>query len=92
MDWDAIGAIGEILGATAVLVTLIYLARQVRQNTDQQKREELISIQNGQNALLAQLQDPRVLGALVRTAEDQLPSLEDRGTAFAWLLRGLCNI
>ena len=89
MDWDAIGAIGEILGATAVLVTLIYLARQVRQNTDQQKREELISIQNGQNALLAQLQDPRVLGALVRTAEDQLPTIEDRGTGIAWLVQYL---
>ncbi len=31
MNWDAIGAIGEILGAIAVLVTLIYLAGQVRQ-------------------------------------------------------------
>ena len=31
MNWDAIGAIGEIIGALAVLVTLIYLAVQVRQ-------------------------------------------------------------
>ncbi|MEZ5570378.1 MAG: hypothetical protein R3E64_00015 [Halioglobus sp.] len=31
MNWDAIGAIGEIIGAVAVLVTLIYLALQVRQ-------------------------------------------------------------
>jgi len=33
MNWDAIGAVGELLGATAVLVTLIYLAVQIRQNT-----------------------------------------------------------
>ena len=33
MDWDAIGAIGEITGAIAVLVTLVYLAVQIRQNT-----------------------------------------------------------
>ena len=26
MNWDAIGAIGEILGAGGVLITLIYLA------------------------------------------------------------------
>ncbi len=32
MNWDAIGAVGELLGATAVLVTLAYLAVQVRQN------------------------------------------------------------
>ena len=30
MNWDAIGAIGEIVGAIAVIVTLIYLAIQIR--------------------------------------------------------------
>ena len=25
MNWDAIGAIGELIGATAVVVTLLYL-------------------------------------------------------------------
>ena len=33
MNWEAIGAIGEILGAIAVVATLIYLARQIRQNS-----------------------------------------------------------
>ena len=32
MSWDAIGAIGELVGAAAVVVTLVYLALQVRQN------------------------------------------------------------
>ena len=30
MSWDAIGALGEIIGATAVILTLVYLASQVR--------------------------------------------------------------
>jgi len=30
MNWQAIGAIGENIGAIAVVITLIYLARQVR--------------------------------------------------------------
>jgi len=30
MNWDAIGAIGEILGALAVFVSLMYLAAQMR--------------------------------------------------------------
>ena len=30
MNWEAIGAIGEITGAIAVVITLIYLASQVR--------------------------------------------------------------
>lgn len=33
MDWNAIGAVGEMLGALGVIVTLIYLAREIRQNT-----------------------------------------------------------
>ncbi len=31
MNWDAIGAIGEIIGALAVIATLAYLAVQVKQ-------------------------------------------------------------
>ena len=33
MNWEAIGAVGEILGAGAVFLTLLYLAIQVKQNT-----------------------------------------------------------
>ena len=29
LPWDAIGALGEVFGAVAVLITLIYLARQL---------------------------------------------------------------
>ena len=34
MDWNAVGAIGEVGGAVGVIVTLIYLAGQLRQNTN----------------------------------------------------------
>jgi len=33
VNWDAIGAIGEVVGALAVVATLGYLAIQLRQNT-----------------------------------------------------------
>jgi hypothetical protein len=33
MNWEAIGAIGEIIGALAVFITLVYLALQIKQNT-----------------------------------------------------------
>lgn len=33
MNWEAMGAIGETLGAVGVIITLIYLATQLRQNT-----------------------------------------------------------
>ena len=33
MNWDAVGAVGEIVGALAVVLSLIYLAVQIRHNT-----------------------------------------------------------
>ncbi len=33
MNWEAIGAVGEIVGAIAVVITLVYLAAQIRSNT-----------------------------------------------------------
>ncbi len=33
MNWDAIGSIGEIVGALGVIISLIYLATQIRQNS-----------------------------------------------------------
>jgi hypothetical protein len=33
MNWDALGAIGEVIGALAVIFTLVYLARQMQQTT-----------------------------------------------------------
>ena len=37
MNWDAIGAIGEVVGAAAVVVSIVYLAVQIRQNTSSTK-------------------------------------------------------
>lgn len=39
MNWDAIGAIAETLGAVAVIVSIIYLAAQVRQTRLQLKAQ-----------------------------------------------------
>ena len=35
MNWDAIGAIGEVFGALAVVVSVVYLATQVRKQTEE---------------------------------------------------------
>ena len=33
MNWDAIGAVAELLAALGVIISLLYLAAQIRQNT-----------------------------------------------------------
>ncbi len=44
MNWDAIGAVGEVVGAIAVIVTIAYLARQVRANSNQMRVSSLIAL------------------------------------------------
>ena len=46
MNWEAIGAIAETLGAIGVIATLVYLALQIRQNTN--------ALEQSQKADLAQ--------------------------------------
>jgi predicted small secreted protein len=46
MNWDALGAIGEIIGAIAVLATLYYLAAQIKmQNRELEKSNKNVTAQ-----------------------------------------------
>ena len=41
MNWDAVGALAELLGALAVVVTIGFLAVQMRQNTKALRSESM---------------------------------------------------
>lgn len=66
MNWDAIGAIGETLGAVAVFVTLGYLAIQVRHARSEARR----AISQGRNEAIRDLfgkqMNERVVHATVK--------------------------
>ena len=72
MNWDAIGAIGEILGALGVVITLAYLSIQIRQNTkllgDNAKRATQASIHQ-QNVV--SYQDEGIAELLARGGSDR---------------------
>ena len=42
MNWDAISAIAEVVGVIAVVVSLVYVGLQVRQNTQQLRHDNLL--------------------------------------------------
>ena len=46
MNWDAIGAVGEIVGALAVVISLIYLATQIRTSNGAVRQASMQEIQN----------------------------------------------
>jgi hypothetical protein len=60
MNWEALGAIGEIVGAVAVVLTLGYLAVQIRQNTTSVRATSRLEIASGWRAHNRQMLDPAV--------------------------------
>ena len=60
MNWEAIGAIGEILGAVGVIVSLFYVAYQVRQSTNQGKLNTIAIESANFEALSAAANDIRL--------------------------------
>lgn len=77
MNWDAIGAVGEIIGAIAVVATLIYLSTQIRQNNkllSSDSRQTLVS--NDLTSLISNVENSDVFAKLVSnellSAEEQL--------------------
>jgi len=71
MNWDAIGAIAEILGAVAVIGTLIYLARQIGHSVGASRaatNRSLIESYEGINDLI--LANPLLVDTLKELAEN----------------------
>ena len=61
MNWDAIGAIAELLGAVGVIVTLAYLAQQISQNTRTVRSSAAAALAQTNNSVgLALVQDADV--------------------------------
>lgn len=67
MNWEAIGAVGEILGAIGVIATLGYLAVQIRQNTASNRQAAARSTVDSINRLnIVSVEQPDLLDLLTR--------------------------
>jgi hypothetical protein len=55
MNWSALGAIGEIVGAAGVILSLLYLAIQVRNNSRQLRHAAAQAVLDKLNGLIGQL-------------------------------------
>jgi len=68
MNWDALGAIAELVGAIGVLTTLGYLAIQIRDNTRSLEAASLQSVLDGprDRYFLPMAQDPEMADIYAR--------------------------
>jgi hypothetical protein len=55
VNWEAISAIGQIVGALGVVISLIYLAREVRRNTRATQLAAMRSMHDAFNRWIQQI-------------------------------------
>ena len=75
MNWDAVGAIGQVVGAVLVGITLIYLALQLRQNTSALKSSTFLAISTLMGSTMEVLATHSDLAPLLIKAQSGLDEL-----------------
>jgi hypothetical protein len=86
MNWDAISAVAETLGTVAVLITLIYLAVQMRVANKQREIESLRHNWDGLNRMCELLSESTEKAAIVNRGRESLASLtKDEQLVFEFL-------
>jgi hypothetical protein len=85
MNWDAIGAIAELLGAIGVIASLVYLATQIRQSREQMdpntRAMQTGSYQQWDDSLQATLMEGVTIPALDDVARTGLIGFEQLNDA-----------
>ena len=92
MNWDAMGAVGEVAGAIAVFATLLYLAIQIRQSNraaTTQTYDSIISGFNDVNMVVASV--PGMAEVLNTGLYHPEKLTEEQAIQFAFLLRSFAN-
>ena len=85
MDFQALANIGEFVGAVAVVVSLIYLAVQVRQNTISQQTENYTRALDRISAQQSQLErDGKFAMMLSRGVRDAKSITPEERVQFTW--------
>ena len=76
MNWEAIGAIAELLGAIGVIASLIYLATQIRQSREQMRAATYQQLHEYIGESVNSLPGPEM--ELVRLGSDDFHSLNEQ--------------
>jgi len=86
VNWEAVGAIGETLGAAGVVVTLAYLAMQLKQNTRALRSNFWQAIQEAESRLDHLFSSDPAIGVLwVRAGNGGLESLSSDAERFQFM-------
>ena len=90
MNWDAIGAIAETLGAVGVIASLVYLAGQIRTSREQMRAATAQQFQAQVTSIAQEPVRDAELARLVRRGHENVDQLdEDELYRFALYISGI---
>ncbi len=92
MNWEAIGASAEVLGVVAILVSLFYVAIQIRQNNNQLNQQSYQTWVASHMSLNMATLDPSRAEMFTRGFTDSADLSEDSWIAFAYWNNGVMQM
>ncbi len=92
MNWDAVGAIGEIVGAAAVVVTLVYLALQTRHAAAATQSSTEVEATRQLSAWVTRSSQDELIQALWDDVQAGKPLSDDHYRKWLWYLSDLCHM
>lgn len=77
MNWEAIGSVGEIVGSIAVVISLVYLAVQIRHANKQSEIESFRHTWTGLNQFCDRLSESTQTASIINRGRASLESLNE---------------
>ncbi len=88
MNWEAVGAVGEIVGALAVVLSLVYLSVQIRDQNRESRVASIHEVLEGFRAEIAAFRDPQLARLLDKGARDFEALSDPERIQFVALIQG----
>ena len=93
MNWEAIGAVGEIVGAAGVIATLCYLAIQIRHSNRESQSNVAWAITNSLNSFISDVASSPESASLWRRGCLSFSGLDDNEQEhFVFIMAAWANI
>ncbi len=92
MNWEAIGAIGEIVGAMAVVITLVYLALQTRHSAAATQSSTEVEASRQLSAWITRSFQDELIQSLWDDVEAGKPLSDDHYRKWLWYLSDLFHM
>ena len=92
MNWDAIGAVGETVGALAVVISLVYLATQIRNQNREAKISSVHEITEAFRQAITSFQDAQRATVYTKALNDYDGLSEAEKLQFISMVQGLLRV